>query len=304
MVKKADKNLLPAKRFAIYIRKSTDDPKKQVRSVEDQIEECLGIAKQKEIKVREEDIIVDSRSGRYSGNRPKFENLIGNIRKGKIDGLISWHPDRLARNMKEAGEIIDLLDLKLLKELHFSAHNFVNDYNGVMALGICFVIAKQYSDKLGVDVTRGMRHAHQEGKSGGQYKPGYIRSEYVGFYEPDETDRGYGYTQFELIQKAWRMRLDGKTLAEIVQFLNDHGYIRVLKKKDSKMRKEQPMSDEKLSNMFNDRFYLGILEQAGEEIDLREVDPNFVEMIEEGEWLLVQEMGRKREEKKARSEER
>src|SRR5690606_39314349 len=40
------KKILPIekRRYVIYLRKSTDDPKKQVRSIDDQLEECKALA--------------------------------------------------------------------------------------------------------------------------------------------------------------------------------------------------------------------------------------------------------------------
>lgn len=280
------------KRYCVYIRKSTDDPKKQVRSVEDQLAECLEIAKRIGVKVAKEDIIQDSLSAKYSGRRPKFDLLIKRIQHGEVDGLIAWHPDRLARNMKEAGEIIDLLDAKKLVDLQFAAHAFINDYNGKMALGIAFVFAKQYSDKLGADVTRGLSRSLQQGRSAGQFKPGYIRDSLSGLYEPDETDTGYGFTLYELVQKAWEMRLEGNALDVITDFMNAHGYRRILKSTQSKGRTEQNMSNQKLSNTFNDAFYYGILKQSGTEIDLRDVY-DFAPMVDEGQWFIVQGFGTK-----------
>lgn len=279
-----------AKRYCIYIRKSTDDPKKQVRSVEDQLTECLEFAKRNGIKVAEKDIIQDSLSARYSGRRPHFDQLIKMIRKGEVDGLIAWHPDRLARNMKEAGEIIDLLDAKLLVDLQFVAHAFINDYNGKMALGIAFVFAKQYSDKLGADVSRGLERSLQQGRSAGQYKPGYVRNDLTGLYEPDESDTGHGYNIYELVQESWEMRLNGESIDDISRFMNEHGYYRTLKSSNSKGRLKQPMSNQKLSNMFADKFYYGILTQGGNETNLLDIY-DFAPMIDEGQWYIVQRLG-------------
>ncbi|MBT3704716.1 recombinase family protein [Candidatus Peregrinibacteria bacterium] len=275
------------KRCVIYLRKSEDDPKKQVRSIKDQKRECLMLAERSGMKVKNEDIIEEERSAKRSGNRSKFTKLIEDIRKRKIDGLIAWHPDRLARNMKEAGEIIDLLDEEILKVLKFVAHHYENDYNGKMALGINFVIAKQYSDKLSVDVKRGVVRALSEGKSSGQYKPGYIRSETTKYYEPNEEMCDNKMTMFGLLGKAWAMRIDGKTLEEIAEYMNINGYKRRLKK----ARKYQEISKQKLAKVFKDPFYYGVLMQAGQEVDLRGIY-EFIPMVTEEEFLKVQHFNR------------
>src|SRR5579885_1691755 len=71
------------RRYAIYCRKSTDTEDRQVRSLPDQIEECLAKAKRLGIKVRPEDIIQESASAKKSGNRPLFDQMLRDFRVGK-----------------------------------------------------------------------------------------------------------------------------------------------------------------------------------------------------------------------------
>ena len=56
--------------------------------------------------------------------RPEFSRLIQDIKDGIADGIISYHPDRLSRNMKEAGEIIEMVDLEQIQDLHFKTYQF------------------------------------------------------------------------------------------------------------------------------------------------------------------------------------
>jgi len=42
-----------------------------------------------------------------------FGKDCSNIGTGKYHGLLAWSPDRLSRNMKEAGEIIEMIELEL-----------------------------------------------------------------------------------------------------------------------------------------------------------------------------------------------
>ncbi len=272
-----------AKNYAMYLRKSEDDSQKQVRSIEDQKAECLEFAKRYKIKIDEENIIIEEKSARRSNNRPKFAQLLKDIKKGKIDGLIAWHPDRLARNMRDAGEIIDLWDEKFIKDLKFVSVSLPNDYNGKMILGMNFVIAKQYTDKLSEDVSRGVKRSFNQGKSAGQYKAGYIRNERTGYYEIDETMADSGKTMFQLMKRAWQMRAEGEILAKIAEFLNNNGFKRIVKRN----KKEIGTSVEKVRKIFKDKFYYGMFEQTGKNIDLIEVY-DFVPMITEEDYLIVQ----------------
>lgn len=81
--------------------------------------------------------------------------MLQGFRTGKYHGLISWSPDRISRNMKEAGEVIEMIDREDIQDPAFCTYQFDNTPNGKMMLGILFATSKQYSDKLGVDVKRG-----------------------------------------------------------------------------------------------------------------------------------------------------
>ncbi len=134
------------RRYVIYLRKSTDDEAKQVRSLEDQETECLALAYQLKITVRKEDIYKESASAKKSGNRPIFDDILLGFKTGKYQGLLAWSPDRLSRNMKEAGDIIEMIDLEQIQDLHFKTYQFENNPNGKMMLGILFATSKQYSE--------------------------------------------------------------------------------------------------------------------------------------------------------------
>lgn len=281
-----DEELPRPTKCVIYLRKSEDDPNKQVRSIEDQHDICKDLAVRENLHVVE--TIQEERSARKSNNRPKFTEMIRQIKAEKFDCIIAWHPDRLARNMKEAGEIIDLLDEGFLLDLKFAAHRFTNDYNGKMALGIDFVLAKQYTDKLSIDVKRGIHKSLLAGKSGGQFRAGYVRSNRTGLYEPDETRCDPQYTRFGLVRKAWEMRLDGTYIRNISDFMNKRGYNRTYK---SRKEGAEIMTSQKLSMLFKNSFYYGQLVQGGQSVFLPGIC-DFTPMITEVEYQIVQSMGR------------
>lgn len=131
-------------RYALYVRKSTTSEDKQISSIEDQIRDCtdkviipnaLNVVK----------VYKESASAKYPDVREKFGEMIYDIQMGRIDGVVAWHPDRLSRNMKDAGAVIDLVDRRAIRDLKFSTFNFENTPAGKMLLGITFVMAKQYS---------------------------------------------------------------------------------------------------------------------------------------------------------------
>lgn len=268
-------------RYVLYARRSRTDEFGQVKSIPAQIDECKALAKRLHINIV--DVIEEKQSAKKPGLRDLFKDMLEDIPK-KYDAILAWHPDRLARNMKEGGQIIDMVDEGLIKDMKFVTHHFSSDANGKMLLGMAFVLSKQYSDKLSQDVTRGNRHNLDKGIAVGTYKHGYKRDE-SGRYIPHETN-------FQLICDAWRMRKDGKPLKAIAKYMNDNGYARVYKEKSKRAGEASFMSDKTLSgNVFNDPFYYGILIQKGKAVDLREIPGyDFEPATEEETYNYVQSL--------------
>lgn len=244
-----DKKDITQYRYIIYARKSSEDEERQVRSLGDQVIECSKLAENKNLKIAGTSI-KESVSAKEPDIRPKFRQMLEDIKKGKYEGIIAWHPDRLARNMKDAGEIIDLLDKQIIKDLQFVSFTFENNTAGKMLLGISFVLSKQYSDKLSDDVRRGIRRSIEEGKYLSKAKHGYYKDRNQ-MLRPDGNN-------FTLMRNAWNMRLLNKTLDEIAQYLNRQGYYRAegigaITHKLFKMDKRE------LSEIFRDTFYTGVL---------------------------------------------
>lgn len=102
---------------------------------------------------------------------------------------------------------------------------------------------------------------------------------------------------FDLIRRAWEMRMEQVPNAKIVEFLDTSGYVRRLKVgTKARGNSVQRVTEQKLSKMFKDPFYYGILEQSGMTIDLKELY-DFTPMVSEGEWQLVQSYGNARQQK-------
>lgn len=255
----------------MYLRKSSEDKERQIRSIPDQKADCELMAERLGLNVVA--VIKDEKSAKSPNQRENFTNMLGAIKKGTYDGILAWHPDRLARNMKEAGEIIDLIDNEYIKDLKFVTHHFTNDPSGKMLLGIAFVLSKQYTDKLSVDVTRGVRGRLKEGKTPTP-KHGYINED--GIYRPDGKNH-------ELIKLAWQMKKEGSSHEVIADEINSQGFHR--KYKDSE--RVSYMTKQKLSEMFDDSFYFGVLVQSGQTVDLRELY-DFEPAVREEDYFLIQ----------------
>ena len=274
-IQEGAKRILPKEkqRFVIYLRKSTDDEDKQVRSLDDQRDECIRLARDV-LKVD----VKESASAKVSGNRPIFDDILQGFRTGQYHGLIAWSPDRLSRNMKEAGEVIEMIDREYIQTLSFCTYQFENSPNGKMMLGILFATSKQYSDKLGVDVKRGTDGNIKDGKYNGVIKKGYYVDASTGYFIPDEYN-------WNLLRMAVDMRLNqGKSNPEIADFLND-AVFSTRKTQDDKYALFKA-TKQKVADIFEDSFYCGLYQYGDNIVNLTDIY-SFKPLITTDEYIML-----------------
>ncbi len=255
--------------YVVYARKSTKGTEKQERSIQDQLAECKEFAKKNNL--RYSDILVEEESAKKAGKREVFYEMLDGIKAGKYNSIIAWHPDRLARNMKDAGTIIDMIDIGEIVDLKFPAYTFSNDASGKMALGIQFVLAKQYSDSLSDTTKRGGNRSVQEGRYMGKGKFGYEINANQHFRKKKD--------EFEVLRNAWNLALKGFSINTIVRDLGLEKY-----EVDSK----------KLSRLFADPFYAGVYCFGDNTVELKKVDKKFEVMVTSSEFLKVKGLLHKR----------
>jgi DNA invertase Pin-like site-specific DNA recombinase len=262
-------------KYALYARKSTQGEEKQERSIKDQVDECIErvVVPQKLNLIK---TVKEEFSAKEPDTRAKFKQLIEDIRKGKITGLIAWHPDRLARNMKDAGEIIDLLDTGILKDLKFATSTFENNPSGKMMLGISFVLSKQYSEHLSESVNRGNKRATEEdGIFLGKLKHGY--------YIDNDRHLRPDIATYTLVKEMFSMRLSGSTQKGIAQWINKQDY-----KVRRKGKEPQLFTWEKddVSKLFRDPVYAGVLKYGVNFVQLK-TKYDFIPMIEVDDFYRI-----------------
>jgi site-specific DNA recombinase len=262
-------------RYGLYARKSTTSEDRQASSIEDQIKDCMEkVVVPNELNVVK--VYQESFSAKIAGTRDEFNSLLSDIENGRIDGLIAWHPDRLSRNMKEAGAIIDLVDRGLIKDLRFPTFTFENTPAGKMLLGITFVMAKQYSEHLAESVDRGNRLKTELGVFIGKYKHGYVINEKREF-EPDP----YSFT---LVKHMFEMALAGKAQKEILVWINIQSY--KVQKRPGGEYVEHTWDKDDVSKLLKDPFYSGVLKWGKSLVNLTD-QYDFEAMISAQDFLKI-----------------
>ena len=265
-------------RYAIYARKSTESEERQVRSIPDQISDCIElVVEPNEITINEKtDIYKEEKSAKEAGTRPVFRELMKKIVDGKYDGIISWHYDRLSRNMKEAGEIIELIDNGQIKDLRLAKATFENTPNGKMILGISFVLSKHYSDHLSESVTRGNKSSTEKGRVLSKFVHGYIIADDKRLIADDRN--------YLIIEHAFRMRLDGKSQKEIAEYINKSGY---QVHRSTVGHRVRMFDEDMVSKLLKEPIYAGIWVYGKTAVKMADVDPNFTPMLTEEEFFAI-----------------
>jgi len=194
-------------RYIHYCRKSTDDDDHQVASLDSQqTENERRFAGTAEIEIVT--TYREARSAKTPG-RPVFSEMLDRIERGEADGIIAWHPDRLARNSVDGGRIIYLLDTGKLKDLNFSSYNFENSSQGKFMLQIVFANSKYYVDSLSENVKRGIRTKVENGWRPNQPPIGYLNGDNA---TPIISD----LERFPIVERMWQLALTGTyTLRQI-----------------------------------------------------------------------------------------
>ena len=159
-------------KYCLYARKSTESEERQVLSIDSQIKEMLQLAERDGLDVAE--IRRESHSAKDTGQRPVYNELIGDIRQGKFNAILTWAPDRLSRNAGDLGALVDLMDQGLLTEIRTYGQKFTNNPNEKFMLMILGSTAKLENDHRGENVKRGLRTRVEMGLWPGVAPLGYL----------------------------------------------------------------------------------------------------------------------------------
>ena len=235
-----------SQKFFLYARKSTDVEDKQVLSIDAQITELRAFAKNEKLEIVEE--FVEKRTAKIPG-RPIFGEMMKRIEKGEVSGILSWHPDRLARNSVDGGQIIYFLDIGNLASLKFPSHWFENTPQGKFSLSMAFVQSKYYVDSLSENTKRGLRQKVRMGIFPSQAPVGYLNDSRTKTIVIEKKKSRIVRLAFEKYTKG-NMRLE-----DVATFLA---------KNNITTRTGKRISKTKASFILSNPFYIGLFKYGGE----------------------------------------
>ena len=233
-------------KYILYARKSTDTEDKQVLSIDAQLAELRKFARDNHLMVVDE--LIEKRTAKSPG-RPIFNSMIKRIENGEVNGILAWHPDRLARNSIDGGQIIYLLDQTSLNFLRFPVFQFENTSQGKFMLSIMFGQSKYYVDNLSENTKRGLRARVRNGDFPSVAPFGYLNDTRT---KTIVLDKRYSPLVKQLFE---RYAKGNQTMENLAIFLKENGAI---------TRGGKLFKDDKVKSILQNPFYYGHFLYGGE----------------------------------------
>src|SRR3990170_1226636 len=233
-------------KYILYARKSTEEDDRQVLSIEAQLVELQEYAAKEKLEIVA--CFQEAKTAKEPG-RIKFAEMLAILESGKADGIISWHPDRLARNSVDGGKIIHFVDRGLIKSLKFPTFWFEPTPQGLFMLNIAFGQSKYFVDNLRENVKRGLRQKIRNGVWPGWAPVGYLNNPKTRGIDVDSE-------KATKVRKMFEMYATGAyTLHSLANWCKEKGLC-------GNLGKEIALSN--VQSILQNIFYIGLMKYGGE----------------------------------------
>jgi len=238
---------MEVQKYFLYARKSSETEEKQIMSIEAQLVELSQFAKRENIQIIEK--FVESKSAKQPG-RNEFNRMLEKIYSSNEPiGIIAWHPDRLARNSVDGGQIIYLIDMKKVASLKFPTFWFEPTPQGLFMLQVAFGQSKYFSDNLSQNIKRGLRQKLRRGEYFSTAPFGYVYNRKIRNIEPDSV-------KAKIVKKAFEEFATGEySTASISRKFTFWGVVN---------SKGKEISKSLVYKMLSNPIYIGIITTNGE----------------------------------------
>jgi site-specific DNA recombinase len=242
-------------KYFLYARKSTEDKKRQIQSIPDQINKLKQLAKDFDLRIIGE--FQESKSAMKPNNRPMFNEMLERIEKREADGVLCWDLSRLSRNPVDSGKLSWLSQQGIIKSIQTATREYLPDDN-VILFNVETGGANQYILDLRKNVMRGTISKAEKGWSPNLAPLGYLNKTVENTEEKiiaSDPDR------FPLIRKMWDLMLTGAyTPPQILEIANKEWGFRTRR---TKSQGDKELSRSGIYKIFTNLFYTGAFEYFG-----------------------------------------
>lgn len=231
--------------YATYYRKSSESEDRQVQSIESQRAEMMNIAQKHNLNIVAE--YQESQSAKIPG-RPQFLKMIEDIKSGKVNAILTWKLDRLARNMVEGGMIMELLTTGVLKEIRTHERPYY-PHDNILLMSVVFGMANQYSRDLSENVKRGNKTKLEKGQWPNKAPLGYINNKNTKNLVLNSQEARHVRKVFELYSTG------NHSVKEIADILYTKGF---------RSKSGKKVSASNIHVLLKKTFYFGLMEWNGQ----------------------------------------
>ena len=247
----------------IYIRVSTEDQAREGFSLGEQKEKLLQLCKFKEYEVFKvyEDAGI---SAKDMAHRPAFQEMLADMKKGKINYIVAYKLDRVTRSVRDLEELIAVLE----------KHNCYlvcdrDDVNTSTANGRFFVRMLTVLSQLEIEIVSERTKFGLNGAIKSGHLPGTIP---LGYKKDGNKKTIIDETTKDIVIRIFNMYLEGKSYQQIANIL-----------KEEKVLAPKQWRDSTIQKIIENRVYMGDYEQYKRIGKLQSIEPiiymNVVEPI-------------------------
>ncbi len=233
----------------IYCRKSSEDKDRQILSLDDQQRICTELAEDKGFTIL--GVYRESKSAKRPDKRPEFTALLSRMLKNEAKHILCWKADRLCRNAKEGGTLIDKVDYE---GMQIVTPTMDYDRNNSTFLFIEFGMATKFSKDLSDNVKRGMNTKLLMGWRPGEAPLGYLNDQTK---PKGQKDVFRDPQRFDLCRTWWELMLTGTETVE-------SSLAKITEKGLRSKRTGKPISKTEAFRFFRRVFYTGLFDYMGE----------------------------------------
>ena len=233
----------------IYIRVSTEDQAREGFSLGEQKEKLEALCKYKGYEVYK--VYKDAGiSAKDITHRPQFQQMLEDMKAGKINYIVAYKLDRVTRSVKDLETLISTLE-----QYHCYLICDRDDVNTSTANGRFFVRMLTVLSQLEIEIVS----ERTKFGLGGAIKAGHIPGPCpFGYYRDTDKTIKIDISTKDIVIRIYQLYLEGKSYQQIANILNDENVPSPVKSK---------WGDSTIEKIINNRIYMGDFERYKKDKD-------------------------------------
>ena len=225
---------------AVYIRVSTEDQAREGFSLGEQKEKLLQLCKFKEYEVFKvyEDAGISAKDMEH---RPAFQEMLADMKKGKINYIVAYKLDRVTRSIKDLEELIYQLE-------QYNCYLVCDrdDVNTSTANGRFFIRMLTVLSQLEIEIVSERTKFGLNGAIKSSHLPGIVP---LGYKKENKKTVIDEFTK-PVIERIFNMYLEGKSYQTISNIFNEE-----------KLLSPKHWKDTTIQKIIDNKIYMGDYEQ-------------------------------------------